>query len=90
MRALGLDLGSKRIGVATSDRSGTIASPLTTVSRSGSRADEHRRIADIAREVVEFGPINASIHKIDENVGVEELAKLAQVYRGVLERLLHA
>lgn len=50
MRALGLDLGSKRIGVATSDRSGTIASPLTTVSRTGNRADEHRRIADIAQE----------------------------------------
>jgi acetylornithine deacetylase/succinyl-diaminopimelate desuccinylase-like protein len=33
--------------------------------------------------------VNASIHKIDEHVGVEELNQLAQVYRGVLERLLH-
>ena len=32
MRALGLDLGSKRIGVAVSDRSGTIASPLTVIA----------------------------------------------------------
>ena len=33
MRALGVDLGSKRIGIAVSDRSGTIASPLTVVAR---------------------------------------------------------
>ncbi len=45
MRALGLDLGAKRIGVAVSDRSGTIASPLTVLERTGSRAEDHRRIA---------------------------------------------
>jgi succinyl-diaminopimelate desuccinylase len=59
------------------------------LSTTGGTSDG-RFIADIAREVVEFGPVNASIHKIDENVGVEELDQLAQVYRGVLERLLHA
>jgi succinyl-diaminopimelate desuccinylase len=58
------------------------------LSTSGGTSDG-RFIADIAREVVEFGPINASIHKIDENVGIEELAQLARVYQGVLERLLH-
>ncbi|MEW5769763.1 MAG: succinyl-diaminopimelate desuccinylase [Pseudomonadota bacterium] len=57
------------------------------LSTTGGTSDG-RFIADIAREVVEFGPINASIHKIDEHVGVDELAQLAQVYRGVLERLL--
>ena len=50
MRALGLDLGSKRIGVAVSDRSGTIATPLTVVQRSGSRAQDHRRIAALVEE----------------------------------------
>lgn len=50
MRALGIDLGSKRIGVATSDRSGTIATPLTTVMRSGNQAADHRAIAAIVRE----------------------------------------
>jgi len=59
------------------------------LSTTGGTSDG-RFIADIAREVVEFGPINASIHKIDENVGVDELEQLARVYRGVLERLLHA
>jgi succinyl-diaminopimelate desuccinylase len=38
--------------------------------------------------VVEFGPINASIHKIDESVGVEELELLTRIYRRTLEKLL--
>ena len=50
MRALGIDLGSKRIGVAVSDRSGTIATPLTVVQRAGSRAQDHRRLAALVDE----------------------------------------
>ncbi len=48
MRVLALDLGSRRIGVAVSDVSETIASPLTVVQRSRSRAEDHRRIRRIA------------------------------------------
>jgi putative holliday junction resolvase len=50
MRALGLDLGSKRIGVATSDRSETLASPLTVILRSGSVKRDHQVIAALAAE----------------------------------------
>lgn len=50
MRALGLDLGSKRIGVAVSDRSGVVASPLTVLERSGSRRRDHERIVALIRE----------------------------------------
>jgi putative Holliday junction resolvase len=50
VRALGVDLGSKRIGIAVSDRSGTIASPLTVIQRSGSVARDHRAIADLVDE----------------------------------------
>lgn len=50
MRALGLDLGEKRIGVAVSDRSGTVASPLTVITRSGSRRRDHARIAELVRD----------------------------------------
>ena len=50
MRALGLDLGAKRIGVAVSDRSGTVASPLTVVHRSGDRTVDHRRLAQLVQE----------------------------------------
>jgi len=49
MRALGLDLGSKRIGVAVSDMSGTIASPLTVLARSRSRRHDHDEIARLVR-----------------------------------------
>lgn len=48
--ALGIDLGSKRIGVAVSDRSGTIATPLTTVVRSGSPSRDYSRIAALVAE----------------------------------------
>jgi putative Holliday junction resolvase len=44
---LALDLGSKRIGVAVSDRSRTIASPLTVLSRTGSRRRDHERIRQL-------------------------------------------
>lgn len=47
-----------------------------------------RFIADICDEVAEFGPINATIHQIDECIAVESLAALADVYRRVLNRLL--
>lgn len=50
MRALGLDLGTKRIGVAVSDRSGTVASPLLVVQRSGNLAADHRRLAQLVEE----------------------------------------
>ena len=49
-RALGLDLGSKRIGVAVGDRSGTIASPLLVLQRSGSVRRDHEAIAKLVIE----------------------------------------
>jgi succinyl-diaminopimelate desuccinylase len=57
------------------------------LSTTGGTSDG-RFIADIAREVVEFGPVNKTIHKIDECVGVEELNRLVAIYRATLERLL--
>jgi putative Holliday junction resolvase len=50
VRALGLDLGNARIGVAVSDLSGTIASPLTVIRRGRSRRADHDRIAALVRE----------------------------------------
>jgi len=49
-RALGLDLGSKRIGVAIGDRTGTIASPLQVLQRSGSVQRDHQAIAELVME----------------------------------------
>ncbi len=50
MRALGLDLGTKRIGVAISNSEGTIATPIEVVKRSGDRGREHREIAALVEE----------------------------------------
>jgi putative Holliday junction resolvase len=50
MRVVGIDLGSKRIGVAVSDASGTIATPLTVIRRAGTRAADHAAIAAIVSE----------------------------------------
>ena len=50
MRVLGIDLGSKRIGIATSDRSGTIATPYTDLKSCGSIGGDHRNIAKMVVE----------------------------------------
>lgn len=50
MRALGIDLGSKRIGLAVSDRGGVLASPLATLARTRDTAALHRRLRAIVEE----------------------------------------
>jgi len=50
VRVLGIDLGSKRIGVAVSDRSGTLASPLVVLQRSGNVKRDHAQIAALVAE----------------------------------------
>lgn len=50
MRVLGVDFGQKRIGLAVSDPTGTIASPLDTVKRRAGKRPPLNRIADTARE----------------------------------------
>lgn len=59
----------------------------TTLSTGGGTSDG-RFIAPTGAEVVELGPVNASIHKVNESVAVDELDELAAVYGGILERLL--
>jgi len=56
----------------------------TILSTDGGTSDG-RYIAPTGAEVIELGPINASIHKIDESVAVEDPARLANVYRALLE-----
>lgn len=48
MRVLGVDLGTKRIGIALSDATGTIASPHSVIERRGDRVAEHLAIAGLA------------------------------------------
>jgi len=59
----------------------------TELSTTGGTSDG-RFIARICEQVVEFGPPNGSIHKIDEHVEVAFIEPLKNVYRRVLETLL--
>lgn len=58
----------------------------TELSTTGGTSDG-RFISRICPQVVEFGPINASIHKIDEHVAVADIEPLKDIYRSTLERL---
>jgi putative Holliday junction resolvase len=50
MRSVGVDLGSKRIGIAVSDSSGTIASPLVVIKRGSNHSQDHKKIQEIINE----------------------------------------
>jgi succinyl-diaminopimelate desuccinylase len=47
-----------------------------------------RFIADVCAEIVELGPVSASIHKLNERVAIADLGALAAIYRAILVRLL--
>ena len=57
------------------------------LSTSGGTSDG-RFIADICSQVVEFGPCNATIHKLNENVDINEIEPLSEIYRLAMENLL--
>lgn len=59
----------------------------TQLSTSGGTSDG-RFIAQTGAQVVELGPVNASIHKLNEHVRVADLEKLTSVYLGILKKLL--
>uniref|UniRef100_UPI002FC64F7D succinyl-diaminopimelate desuccinylase n=1 Tax=Devosia sp. TaxID=1871048 RepID=UPI002FC64F7D len=58
----------------------------TELSTTGGTSDG-RFISRICPQVIEFGPINASIHKIDEHVRVADIEPLKNIYRRTLENL---
>ena len=58
----------------------------TELSTAGGTSDG-RFIALTGAQVIELGPVNESIHKIDENINIVELEKLTVVYTEILERL---
>jgi succinyl-diaminopimelate desuccinylase len=56
----------------------------------GGGTSDARFIAPLGAEVVELGPVNASIHKVDERIALDELERLPALYRAIAERLLLA
>ena len=73
----------KDIEVAISDITGI----TPKVSTTGGTSDG-RFIAKICKQVVEFGPINASIHKINEHVNIDDIEKLKEIYKLSLIKIL--
>jgi succinyl-diaminopimelate desuccinylase len=61
----------------------------TELSTTGGTSDG-RFIADICPQVVEFGPVNATIHKLNECIAVDAIEPLSAIYRRTLENLLTA
>ena len=57
------------------------------LSTTGGTSDG-RFIAEICPQIIEIGPVNASIHKIDEHVEITALPKLSSLYRRILEQLM--
>ena len=66
----------------------TVTGRTPELSTSGGTSDG-RFIADICREIVELGPINASIHKLDEHIELADLEALCTIYRLALENILN-
>ncbi|MDY0022506.1 succinyl-diaminopimelate desuccinylase [Arenimonas caeni] len=61
---------------------------LVPEENTGGGTSDARFIAPLGAEVVELGPINSSIHKVNERVALAELERLPALYRAIAERLL--
>lgn len=60
---------------------------LTPRLDTGGGTSDGRFIAPLGAQVVELGPVNASIHKVNEHISLEDLERLPGVYLAVLQRL---
>jgi succinyl-diaminopimelate desuccinylase len=63
---------------------------ITPTADTGGGTSDARFIAPLGAEVVEVGPVNASIHKIDEHIALDELEILPNVYERILDRLFES
>ena len=61
---------------------------LTPEHFTGGGTSDARFLAPWGAQTVEIGPINASIHKIDEHVRIDDLMPLSRIYEGILRRLM--
>ncbi|MBL6907071.1 MAG: succinyl-diaminopimelate desuccinylase [Luminiphilus sp.] len=65
----------------------TVTGVSTQLSTGGGTSDG-RFIATMGSQIIELGPINASIHQRNEHVLLSDIPKLARIYEGIMERLL--
>jgi putative Holliday junction resolvase len=81
VRVLGIDLGSKRVGVAVSDRSGTIATPLCVLERGASQRVDHSEIARLVHEEEAVAIVVGLPLNMDGTAGKAAEAALREVER---------
>ena len=61
---------------------------VETIASTGGGTSDGRFIAPTGAEVIELGPINETIHQIDEHTNVDQLSQLKDIYKRVLKNLL--
>jgi succinyl-diaminopimelate desuccinylase len=81
-------LGARRAGGRRARRGGGGDRGVRRRSSTSGGTSDGRFLASIAAEVVDFGPVGASIHAIDEHVRVADVAPLSMIYERAIEQLL--
>lgn len=61
---------------------------ISPILETGGGTSDGRFIAQMGAEVVEFGPLNRTIHKVNECVDIRDLAKCGEIYTRILTKLL--
>ncbi|MGJ3352676.1 succinyl-diaminopimelate desuccinylase [Providencia sp. Je.9.19] len=79
--------GDSKLVTATRQAINEFTGRTATLSTSGGTSDG-RFIAQTGAHVIELGPLNATIHKVDECVSVDDLKQLALIYERIMELLL--
>jgi putative Holliday junction resolvase len=87
MRILALDVGDRRVGVAVSDETGLVATPLTTIQRK-SKADDFARVASLVREQRVSKLVVG--HPLNDDGSAGPQARRIERYAAALEEALRA
>ena len=85
-RALGLDLGQRRIGVAVCDDNGVLATPFDTIQRVGDQKIEHTRILELLDETGAQLLVVGVPYSLDGGIGPAATTILAEI-RGIEKKL---
>ena len=72
---------------AAKDSIAKVTGRTTELSTAGGTSDG-RFIAPTGAQVVELGPVNKTIHQVDEHIRAQDLDTLHEIYLGILQRLL--
>ncbi|MDR0529252.1 MAG: succinyl-diaminopimelate desuccinylase [Zoogloeaceae bacterium] len=75
-----------RLAEAMEDVLLDVTGQKTEFSATGGTSDG-RFLVEISQELLEFGPVNASSHQIDEHIALTDLPRLSEIYRGLLRKL---